>query len=69
MARENVDISTLLGMGAVIASVLVVGGVLGWLVDHLLGTAPVFLLLGVLIGIIGASAYTISQFRRYMSDT
>jgi hypothetical protein len=68
MAREDVGVSTLLGMGAVIAAVLVICGIVGWLVDLLLGTGPVFLLLGVLVGIIGASAYTISQFRRYMSD-
>jgi F0F1-type ATP synthase assembly protein I len=46
----------------------VVGGGLGWLVDSLLSTSPAFLLTGLAIGIVGACAYTIAQFRKYLSN-
>jgi F0F1-type ATP synthase assembly protein I len=58
--------STLLGMGAVIATQLVAGFALGWLVDSAAGTTPVFVLVGLLLGIIGAVGYTVRQFRRYL---
>lgn len=66
MARENAGWSTLLSMGAATAAVLVLGAGIGWLVDSLISTAPVFLLVGLALGIVGACAYTITQFRRYM---
>jgi F0F1-type ATP synthase assembly protein I len=53
-------------MGAVTAAQLVAGFALGWLVDSLAGTKPVFLLIGVLLGIIGAVSYTVGQFRKYL---
>lgn len=68
MARENLGMSTLLGMGAATAVILVIGGVVGWLVDRVAATSPVFLLVGLALGIVGACIYTIAQFRRYMSD-
>lgn len=68
MAREDLGMSTLLGMGAATALILVVGGAVGWLVDRLASTSPIFLLAGLALGIVGACIYTIAQFRRYMSD-
>jgi F0F1-type ATP synthase assembly protein I len=68
VAREDLGWSTLLGMGAATAAVLVFGGVIGWLVDQLASTSPIFLLVGLAAGIVGAAIYTIAQFRRYMSD-
>ena len=56
----------MLGMGAVVAAELVAGLVLGWLVDRLAGTAPVFLLVGVLLGIAAAVTYTVVEFRKYL---
>jgi ATP synthase protein I len=58
--------STLLSMGTVIAAELVAGLGLGWLVDSLAGTAPVFLLIGLLLGIAGAITYTVVEFRKYL---
>jgi len=60
--------STLLGMGAVIAAQLLAGLALGWLVDRLAGTSPVFLLVGVLLGIGAAVAYTVVEFRKYLRN-
>lgn len=66
MPGEPLGWSTLLGMGAVIAAQLVAGLALGWLVDTLADTAPVFLLVGLLLGIVGAISYTVVEFRKYL---
>lgn len=58
----------LLGMGAVIAAELVAGLGLGWLVDSLAGTGPVFLLIGLLLGIAAAITYTVVEFRKYLKN-
>jgi ATP synthase protein I len=63
---RSLDWSALLGMGTVIAAELVAGLGLGWLVDKLAGTGPVFLLIGVLLGIAAAVSYTIVEFRKYL---
>jgi ATP synthase protein I len=63
---RSLDWSALLGMGAVIAAELVAGLGLGWLVDKLAGTGPVFLLIGVLLGIAAAISYTVVEFRKYL---
>ncbi|MGI8680295.1 MAG: AtpZ/AtpI family protein [Jatrophihabitans sp.] len=66
MAPENPSRSALLGMGVVIAATLVVGMALGWLVDSLLNTSPIFILVGLLFGIAGAFGYTVTKFREYL---
>ena len=66
MPEEPLGWSTLLGMGAVVAAELVSGLALGWLVDRLAGTTPVFLLVGVLLGIVAAVSYTVVEFRKYL---
>jgi F0F1-type ATP synthase assembly protein I len=63
---ESFGWPTLLGMGAVIAVELLVGLGLGWLVDKLLGTGPVFLLIGLVLGVVGAVCYTVVEFRKYL---
>src|SRR6478609_7765359 len=55
MPDESLGWSNLLGMGAVIAAELLVALGLGWLVDKLLGTGPVFLLVGLLLGIVAGA--------------
>ena len=68
MPEEPLGWSTLLGMGAVVAAELVAGLGLGWLVDRLAGTTPVFLLVGVLLGIGAAVSYTVVEFRKYLRN-
>jgi F0F1-type ATP synthase assembly protein I len=53
-------------MGAVIAAELVAGLGLGWLVDSLANTTPIFLLIGLLLGIAAAISYTVVEFRKYL---
>jgi F0F1-type ATP synthase assembly protein I len=65
---QSLDWSALLGMGAVIAAELVAGFGLGWLVDSFAGTTPIFLLIGLLLGIAAAVSYTVVEFRKYLKN-
>ena len=66
MPDDELGWSELLGMGAVIASAVVLGGGLGWLVDSVAGTSPIFLFLGFVVGVAAAGRYTMIEFRRYL---
>ena len=68
MAQQTLGWSELLGMGIVTAAVLVVGLGVGWLIDDLAGTTPVFILIGLALGIIGAVAYMVMKFRTYLNN-
>lgn len=59
------DWATLLGMGVTVALCLVAGMGLGWLVDRLADTFPVFVFLGLGFGIAAACGYTVSAARRF----
>jgi F0F1-type ATP synthase assembly protein I len=58
----------LLGMGAVIAAIFTVGMGLGWVIDELANTVPIFILVGLALGIVGAIGYTVTQFRKYLKS-
>lgn len=58
----------LLGMGVAIAALIAVGTGLGWVVDVLVNTVPIFLMVGLALGIVGAAVYTVSQFRKYLKS-
>lgn len=60
--------ASLLGTGMVIALCLVIGLGLGWAVDAAVGTTPVFLLLGLLLGVVAAACYTVVSFRRQLKQ-
>ena len=66
MADQSPGWPELLGMGGVAAAQVAVGCVLGLLVDRAAGTAPVFLLVGLALGLVGGAAYMIVQFRKYL---
>ena len=66
MPSQPMEWNALLGMGLVVAATLALGVVLGLVVDSLAGTAPLFLFVGLLLGILGAIGYTVSKFREYM---
>jgi F0F1-type ATP synthase assembly protein I len=56
-----------LGLG--IAAPLVAAMALGWLVDSLADTFPVFVLAGLGLGIVAACAYAVIEFRKLLADT
>lgn len=62
------DLSTLLGLAVTIAAFLVAGLGLGWLAGSLLDNLPVFILIGLALGILGASGYVYAQFKKFMKD-
>jgi F0F1-type ATP synthase assembly protein I len=64
---ENLGWSDLISMGVITAVALAIGMGLGLLVDHVLGTLPVFLFVGLLLGLAGAVWYLVLKFRSYLS--
>jgi F0F1-type ATP synthase assembly protein I len=62
------ELSTLLGLGVATAAFLLIGLGLGWLLDAALDSLPVFAMIGLALGIAGASAYVYAQFKKFMKD-
>jgi len=62
------DLATLLGFGVTTAAFLVGGLGLGWLADEVLDSLPVFVFIGLALGLIGASWYVYVQFKKFMKD-
>jgi F0F1-type ATP synthase assembly protein I len=60
--------SSLLSIGAVAAGVLVAGLALGWWVDGLLATSPIFVLVGIALGVAGGIWHTVVALRRYLKN-
>lgn len=65
---QSLDWASMLNMGLTAAGVVAAGIGLGWLVDAFAGTFPIFVLVGVLVGVAGATAYMISKFRTYLKN-
>jgi F0F1-type ATP synthase assembly protein I len=63
---EGPEIGDLLGMGASIAGLLVIGFGCGWLVDRGIGSFPVGALVGLGLGIVAACFYVYGQFKKFM---
>ena len=63
---EGLDSSSFLTMGLTTAGVVAVGFGLGWLLDSLLDTSPIFVIVGLLLGLAGAVSYMIVKFRTYL---
>ncbi len=53
------------GIGMLNAICLILGGALGWLADHALGTLPLFMLIGLLAGAALGVIGTRAELRRY----
>lgn len=67
--REGPDLYTLLGIGVASALCVAVGMGLGWFVDDRLGTFPVFVLVGLALGIVSACTYTYAEIRKFWKDS
>lgn len=66
--RNGPDLTTLLALGAATAGILLVGFGLGWLLDKLMDTLPVFTLVGLAIGIVGAGVYIYTKFTTFLKE-
>jgi len=51
-------------MGTTVAATLLAPMALGWLIDHLAGTLPIFVLVGLLVGVVSAARYVYVEVRR-----
>jgi F0F1-type ATP synthase assembly protein I len=65
---ETPSWTSLLGMGVTVAAVFAVCVVIGWLVDVFLGTSPIFVFVGLALGIFGACWYSVNEFRKYLKN-
>jgi F0F1-type ATP synthase assembly protein I len=68
VTREVPGWSTLLGIGTASAATLAVGIALGWWLDGLLHTSPIFVLVGIALGIVGGVCYTVVQIRPFLKQ-
>ena len=66
--RNGPELSTLLGLGAATAAILVVGLGVGWLVDLLVNTLPAFTLVGLALGIVRAGGYIYTKFSQFLKE-
>jgi F0F1-type ATP synthase assembly protein I len=56
----------LVGVGSAIAGLVAGGMLLGWFVDSRADTSPVFVLVGLAVGMVTASYYAYVRFRSFM---
>ncbi|HSV67715.1 MAG TPA: AtpZ/AtpI family protein [Mycobacteriales bacterium] len=68
MAGNGLDRSKLLGVGSAIALCLLGGMALGWFVDGRLHTFPVFVLVGLALGIAGGCVYAYVEIREFLRE-
>lgn len=66
MPQDELGWSEVLNMGVVLAAAILAGLGLGWLVDSLIGTTPIFLFLGLALGVAGAVRYSYVELRKYL---
>lgn len=55
-------------MGVTLAVLFAVCVVIGWLVDVLLGTSPIFVFVGLALGIFASGWYSVNEFRKYLKN-
>ncbi len=53
-------------LGLTVAVTIVICGVLGYLLDRWLGTTPLFVLIGLALGVTAAVLTTVSRVRKYL---
>jgi len=66
--RNGPDLTTLLTFGMTTAACLVVGLGVGWLVDWVLDTLPVFTLIGLALGIVLTCYYVYAKLKQYLKE-
>ena len=65
MSNSGPELGYLLSMGLTLATCVIVGFGLGWLLDLGFGSFPGFALAGLALGIVAAGVYFYKVFKRY----
>ena len=68
MTDSRADGWALLGLGTTLAGCLVGLTALGWLIDHLAGTFPVFLLIGLVLGIAATARLAYTEMSKFLGS-
>jgi F0F1-type ATP synthase assembly protein I len=68
MTDSRADGWALLGLGTTLAGCLVGPTLLGWLIDHLAGTFPVFLLIGLVLGIAATARVAYTEMSKFLGS-
>jgi F0F1-type ATP synthase assembly protein I len=68
MPQQPASPRELIGVGSAIAGLIAGGMLLGWFVDSRADTLPVFVLVGLAVGLVAACYYAYVKFRNFMRD-
>jgi F0F1-type ATP synthase assembly protein I len=68
MADSRADGWALLGLGTTLAGCLIGPTLLGWLVDHFAGTFPIFLLIGLVLGIVAVARVAYTEMKKFLGS-
>jgi F0F1-type ATP synthase assembly protein I len=68
MTDSRADGWALLGLGTTLAGCLVGVTALGWLIDHFTGTFPVFVLIGLALGIVATARLAYTEMRKFFGS-
>lgn len=66
MSNEGPGIRDLIGLGVTLTAYLAAGFGLGWVVDGLLDSFPIFAFVGLILGIVPAAATVYRSSKKYM---
>ena len=66
MSRRPPGGRELAGLGGVLAGAVIVPMLIGLGIDHLAHSGPIFFLLGLAVGVLGAIATGYTRFKRYL---
>ena len=66
--RATAGAFELLQIGAMCGLSIGIGAVVGLLLDHALGTSPLLVLLGIVVGIVGAATGSYYVIRPFVTD-
>lgn len=67
-SRPDLGARDLLGLGGLLAACVVAGLVLGWFIDDLIGTSPIFLFIGLALGVASGIVGSWFRIRPYLDD-
>lgn len=68
MSTNSPNPRQLIGLGAGLVGSVVFGLVVGWLLDAAFGTTPLFVMIGLFVGVVLAVAGMVVQFKKFIKD-